>query len=315
MNQRSSLFRLACTLVLPLVAAVACSSSSSDSNEDVSADQAATNAANAICDALQKCSPLLVQISYGDVATCKTRSKLGLQPALTANGTSLTASSLASCAQDLANATCDQLTTRDLPESCRTKPGTLQDGAACGADQQCQNRLCRKQAGTACGACSKLGASGTDCKINEECEFGLGCAGGKCAPFKGAGEKCDATNRCKPTLTCQSGTCGTPAGVDATCSSPGLESECDLAKGVACGVDKKCTQIQFVGPGQPCGLVEGKFVSCGGAGRCTALTGGGTCQAPAADGSACDDANGPLCVAPARCIGKVCKLDDPSTCK
>ncbi|WP_394832878.1 hypothetical protein LVJ94_40890 [Pendulispora rubella] len=315
MNHRSSLLGLACTLVLPLFAVAACSSSS-DSNDGVSADQAATDAASAICDALQKCSPVVIQVAYGDVATCKTRQKLGVLPALSANGTSLTPSGLAACARDLQGASCDQVTSRNIPESCRTKPGKLADGAACGSDQQCQNRLCRKEVSSSCGVCSKLGAAGDTCRINEDCDFGLGCNNGKCRAFQATSQTCNADQRCNPTTACKSGTCGTPAEAGQDCTAVGLESECYAAKGLACGLSNKCIQVQFVAPGQACGVVGGNFVSCAGGGRCTAPTSQGTCAAPAADGSPCeDDVDGPGCVAPARCIGKVCKLDDPAACK
>jgi len=308
------LFGLACSFALPLFAAVACSSSSS--NDDVSADQAATDASSALCEALQKCAPLLVQITYGDVDACKSRSKVGFQPALSANGTSLTASQLESCAQDLGGATCEKLVGHDLPASCQTKPGTLTDGAACGTDQQCQNRLCRKDATAACGTCSKLGAAGDACTANEECDYGLGCTSGVCSAFVTAGNPCDTNHACNPTLVCKSGTCGTPGEAGEACEPPtSLASTCNLVEGLFCGANRICAQLQYAGPGEPCGLVDGRGVGCSGAGTCR-TTGGlsGTCQAPAADGSACS-ATGPSCTSPARCVGNVCKIDDPTACK
>ena len=65
------------------------------------------------------------------------------------------------------------------------------------------------------------------------------------------------------------------------------------------------------------GIVNGGFAVCSGAGHCRVPTGtfSGMCIAPAADGAACDAANGPGCTSPATCTNGSCKLPDPANCK
>lgn len=295
------------------VFAIACSSSSSSS---VSNDQAATDIAGAFCDATNKCSSLYIQISYGDVATCKTRFKLAVAPTLTANGTGATTSQYEACTADLAGASCDDLLARNLPQSCQTVAGTLADGAACGADAQCKGRLCRLADNSNCGACSSVVAAGGACTDSNQCDKALVCANSLCVAYGAAGASCDTNHPCKPTLSCTGGTCAVPGEAGATCPGIGTAG-CDLLKGFFCNQQSVCATIGVSNAGGQCGLVNGVYTTCSGGGLCKGAVGltPGTCVAPAADGATCDDANGPPCLAPASCTGGVCKVSDPSSCK
>lgn len=304
----SAVFLSSTTLVL------ACSSSSGGGSS-VSADQASTDVSKSFCTQFNSCAPLFVQVAYGTESSCETRFKLSVLPTLSANGTGATPAQYESCATDIAKATCDDLLTRNYPASCQTAAGTLADGAACGDDAQCKDKLCRKGAGQTCGACSSLGAAGGACTGDSDCAYGLNCTNSVCSAYAAAGAACDATHTCDPTLTCSNGTCATVAEAGGTCAGLG-QGGCDNLKGLYCTAAKVCAQAGIANAGQPCGLVSNVYTVCGAAGYCKTATGSttGTCEAAAADGAACDTVNGPQCTSPAICTSGVCKISDPSTC-
>jgi hypothetical protein len=292
---------------------LACSSSNSSSS--VSADQASTDVATAFCNQYNSCAPPFVQVTYGDIATCQARFKLAVAPTLAAKGTGATPAQYESCATALASASCDDLLSRNLPTSCQTVAGTLANGAACGEDSQCTGKYCNTGTST-CGACSTVAAAGSACTSDNGCDYGLSCQNSVCTAYGASGATCDATHACKATLACVNGTCATPLEAGAACPTIG-GAGCDTLKGLYCNTNKVCATYSFANAGQPCGLVSAQnYVVCSGGGFCKgagALT-PGTCEAPAADGAACDAVAGPTCLSPAICTSGVCKLDDPSTC-
>lgn len=300
------------------IALVACSGE--DGSASVSPDAACSDAAKAYCAKVDECAPFFMKIGFGDVATCEKRLLLNCVPNFSANGTSATPSALAQCATDVKATACDDLVGRKLPASCKTEAGQLGDGTPCGTDAQCSGRLCRQSAGNTCGACSTIGAGGAACERNEDCDVELGCANKKCVPFAKAGEACNATTPCLPTLGCKGGTCAAPLAAGAACEGPADQSTnpCDGAKGFYCHpITKVCTSVVTAGPGAACGFIDNGVVVCTGSAHCktTPPAVQGTCLAAAADGATCDDDSGPKCTAPARCVGGLCKISDPSTCK
>jgi hypothetical protein len=103
-------------------------------------------------------------------------------------------------------------------------------------------------------------------------------------------------------------------------------SACNRTFGLWCNTTSKtCTSITFVASGA-CGEgTDGNLTDCSGGGECFGATFGmmpvmGSCTAPAADGAACDTANGPPCKAPARCVtaagatAGTCTLADATKC-
>lgn len=298
------------------VFAIACSSSSGSS---VSDDQAAADVAKAFCQKFQSCAPLFVQASYGDEATCEARFKLAVAPSLSANGTGATSGQYESCSADIGGASCDDVFSRNFPQSCRTVAGSLADGTACGADAQCKGKLCRLADNSSCGACSSIGAGGAACENDNQCDYGLTCANKVCVQYGAAGASCDATaHPCKPTLSCNNGTCATPGEAGAACAGLGMGG-CDTLKGLFCNAAKVCATFGTASAGGACGydVAAGTYTVCTGSGTCKVAAGKstGTCTAPAADGAACDAVNGPGCTPPATCSGGVCKIADPTTCK
>lgn len=300
------------------VALVACSGD--DAGASISADAACDDATKAICSKIDECAPFFVKLGFGDVATCEQRFRMNCVPNFSAPGTSATPSRVSQCATDVKTQSCDDILGRKLPAACQTQPGTLADGAPCGTDAQCKGKLCRQSTAGSCGACSTIGGGGAACERDEDCDSELGCADKKCVAFAKAGSPCSATQPCLRTLACNKGTCAQPLAAGAACDGPADQSQnpCDGAKGFYCHPQTKvCTAVGTAAPGAACGFIANGIVICTGGGHCKtqppALE--GTCLAPAADGATCDETSGPKCVAPARCVGGVCKISDPSTCR
>lgn len=300
------------------IALVACSGD--DGSASISADAACEDASKAYCAKIDECAPFFVKLAFGDVATCVSRFEIICVPGFSANGTTATPSRLSQCATEAKTLTCDEVLGRKLPLSCRTEPGSLADGAPCGVDAQCKGKLCRLSTGNVCGACSTVGGGGAACERDEDCDSELGCADKKCVTFAKAGSPCSATQPCLRSLACNKGTCAAPLAAGAACE-PSLDQSqnpCDGAKGFFChGGTKVCTSVGTAAAGGECGFIDNGIVLCTAGADCktTPPAVSGTCQAAAADGATCDDTKGPKCLAPARCVGGVCKISDPASCK
>lgn len=304
-----------------LVALLACSGSSSSSS-GATPDQACSDYAQLLCDKLNTCAPYFLQGAYGDMATCVARAKIDCVPSFSANGTSATPDAVETCIGDAKNASCDDLIARKGPPSCNTKPGQLADGAVCGTDAQCKGALCRFADTGTCGACSSPGGAGAACARDGDCADGqsLRCVAKKCVTSAGAGADCSAEQPCLPSLACTGGKCATPLAAGAACQFKIGENPCDTEKGYYCNPKTNvCAQIVTAAAGAQCGYFNDALVSCTGGSICRGADPTkqqpGTCQAPAADGAACNDATGPSCLAPARCLSGVCTVTDPTSCK
>jgi hypothetical protein len=236
----------------------------------------------------------------------------------TAYGTSATPERASRCATDAKSASCEDILGRTPPESCRTTAGTLADGAVCGHDAQCKNKLCRVASGSSCGACSSLGETGGTCARAEDCAYGLTCVDKACVGYAKAGSTCTAKQPCLPTLACVNGTCAAPLAAGAACTFEAGQNPCDAVKGFYCHPkDKVCAAIGAAPAGGRCELSLDRITTCTGAAECKIPAGSttGPCVAPAADGAACNEATGPKCLAPARCTNGVCTITDPATCR
>jgi hypothetical protein len=295
---------------------IACSGNDGDAS--ISPETACSDAASALCDKVQECAPFFSTALFADRAACVARFKINCATSFTATGTSATPARAAQCATDARGATCEDILGRTPPDSCRTVAGTLADGAVCGHDAQCANKLCRIPGGSACGACSSLGIAGGACNQQEDCDYGLTCVSNKCIAYAKAGTACSATQPCLPTLGCNNGTCGPPLAAGAACTFKVGENPCDAVKSFYCHPkDKVCAQIGTAPPGGQCEFSLDKITTCTGGAECKIGAGSttGPCVAAASDGATCNDTNGPKCLAPARCSGGVCTITDPATCK
>jgi hypothetical protein len=316
--------RAAILSVLTLGLAALAGQGCSGSTASVSADQACTDAANALCAKLNMCSALFVQIVFGDVSTCVSRSHAPCASGLSAHGTGASPSTLEACAQAIPGASCTDVLSHNTPAACKPLMGQLANGTACGDSSQCQSGYCNQGTGigqkSTCGVCGTQAAAGGACKVDDDCPYGAKCNTAQvCVTLGAAGATCDGTHPCQGTLACKGGTCATPDAAGQACTVDASGQSCDTNQGQFCNLTNKvCQMIGTAGPGQPCGFVSGGLVACTGAGLCkTSSTPGtsGTCLAPAADGASCDPLMGPSCLPPALCTGGKCTLADPSSCK
>lgn len=270
--------------------------------------------ATALCNKLNQCSPLGLQLTYGDVTTCVSRAATSCKDGTTAPGASVSPAQFAACAAAFSSLDCSQWVHGvTMPSACII-PGSLADGKPCGSADQCKSGFCSVSTGI-CGACAEPVGAGQKCTSNAGCTSGLVCnSSGQCAQPVAAGGSCTTLADCDTGLVCASSKCVQPLAAGKACTG----GDCDHLAGAFCNPSSKvCETIQAADAGKPCGLVSGAFVLCSAGGHCTIPTGQtqGTCLAHAADGASCDIQNGPNCLQPALCVNKQCTLGDPSSCK
>lgn len=290
------------------------SSSSGSSGSDVTIDEACAAYASAGCAKFNSCSPGLFTVQYGDVATCEARIGILCPKSASAPGSNTAPKHWQDCADVAPSLTCEEVFSRSIPEECQPTPGSLADGSACGIDSQCMNAYCKVPPGDVCGVCGARAATGGACMQPDDCDFGHQCAQNKCVKPAELGATCDDATPCLVTLACSGGKCSKAAAAGEACDP--VEQNCSRVDGLGCNKNGVCQKIKFAGPGEVCGMSAGDFIVCSGNGTCK--TGGnpaGTCLAPAKDGQACNEADGPKCIAGARCSSGLCKLIDPAACK
>jgi hypothetical protein len=292
-------------------------------------DQACTTSAAAQCAKVQSCNPASLEASYGDLATCQARVKLGCMTSLMAPDTGNTAERTTACAQAYATYACDDYRNHvNIPDACLQATGARADGAGCVYAAQCGSGFCAIQPGDTCGVCQIAPSIGDACDNLTSCGQGLICASDSqtCVTYAASGDTCGYGAPCGAGLSCVapggSGTDGVcePAGVKvgATCDgSRKTGPSCDSALELYCdGVTKRCASTQYESSGT-CGYdaTSGSYTSCS-AGSCQS----GACVARASDGMECDPSLGTAaCVSPARCTNDVtttstCQLPAPDSC-
>jgi hypothetical protein len=179
-----------------------------------------------------------------------------------------------------------------------------------------------------CAATPGVGAS---C-ANNACGPGLLCnaLSLECVTPAGAGGSCNDNSACGPGLTCIGNTATTlgtchplVSTVGGSCSLADGGSRCDGRQGLYCNVveGRVCAPAAIANATQECGTVDGGAVDCVADSVCQKTSGSvtGTCIAPAAEGTACDTANGPICATPSRCVLStdttgICQTTVPLTC-
>ena len=288
----------------------------------LTADQACASVDTALCAKLDSCAQLLVQAQYGDAATCADRLKLQCVPALAAPGSSQTPTTLDACAKSVAGVSCADLTANVSTDACKVKPGKVDNGKACGVDAQCVSTACIIDYTTGCGVCGARVASGGACGGAGQgpCDYGTKCIGAVCKKPGVAGDKCTDANDCGYELACKAGACALsdPAGTPCTPTAKAEVDTCDRVKGVYCQpTSKLCAAFKTAKVGETCGYdtASGNYTVCVGASYCKPGANPllGICRATVADGASC--APGEQCQPPALCLGAVCKIIDPSSCK
>jgi hypothetical protein len=279
-------------------------------------DEGCDQEAKALCDSLNGCAPIALQVYYGDEATCIARASLSCKTDQSVGGITRTADDLSSCARALATASCADLLADNYPAACQMNPGTVVNGAACGSDWQCGSSFCNKT--TMCGVCSPRAAVGGDCTADDGCAQELVCANKKCAKPAGPGEDCNLPGQpCRSDLYCPtsngSAKCAAKVGAGGACADS--DQACDLVKGVFCNpIDHTCETLSVAKGGDACGLAM-KTICVGFIAPCSNFLTSGVCANPAQDGEACG-MGGKVCVPPATCDPNmnVCRLPSAPDC-
>jgi hypothetical protein len=291
----------------------------SSTSSGPSADSACTQIAGARCERIGICSMDAVKVRFGDVATCEAAEKAACMNSLASTSTAATPATTIACAGALPSVDCADYNDNILPTACQSPAGKVASGGTCAFNAQCQSQFCGIDKNALCGVCQ------TQPKLNDSCANLTNCGPGLECVNKGAvcaseatklGDMCSAAAPCGSGFSCVGAKAATAtvAAVDGTCqqavqtAGPACDSKrksgasCDSTKGLACdATGLTCIAIVVASAGQPC---DGNLTVCSSAATCMIPTGAtaGTCIAAAADGAACDTANGPNCLALSRCI-------------
>lgn len=288
--------------------------------EKITRQQACRELARAYCEKLAQCSPFLMARWYPDTAGCEGVFVPQCQVFLDAAGSQVTSEDLSVCAGLYSSLSCYGYQSAakgfaaDPARLCSLPAGTVATGKPCGADVQCQGRLCAGK-NFGCGACSVLGRRGAFCTSDWECQKGLACSAAKgprtCLPFLEVKAVCGTgTAPCHPTLACRQGICATPAKENEPCD-PGSQ-DCDALRGLWCSETGRCAAPIFAALGERCENPAFENALCGAGTYCDSAQ--KKCQPSGAAHALCDDNRGPRCVAGFGCIDQKCGLYDPNTC-
>jgi hypothetical protein len=280
-------------------------------------EQACEHDATTYCSKSVACSAFSFQSFWGDMDTCRARDRLWCTGALAVTDTGYTPDFIVACADAVNAQSCDDFNAGVVPDVCKPRPGTHAEGTACSNGAQCQTFFCKIPAGSSCGVCTAKTPIGGACATTSECVAGSRCRVQKCVPEVAEGAMCGGgVAVCAIPNTCLNSTCVKPLPVGAACD-PGLDA-CDYGTfGAICDPQSNTCKalVKLAQPGQPCGTIDGVQTDCAAFGTCQyttpdALT--GTCRAPAADGTPCDDMSS-FCLWPAACTDGVCKVPGASS--
>ena len=262
-------------------------------------------AASRFCRKMLDCAPLFLEIAWKDLATCASRMTLDCESDVLARDSGLTLESVETCVRALDTTSCSDFFWRKI-DACWAR-GARADGDRCGSHKQCSSGYCAFQG--ECGYCAPPGGVGQRCPRAEACLPGLQCLGACVLPTK-QDEPCNTQSPCDLDLYCKDGRCQPAGEVGQDCTG----NSCSYWKGLFCDPSTgKCETYQRAGPGEPCGVVAGKYAVCVPGDRCSGATqtGTGTCVGLVADGDPCADRN---CLYPARCANSICRLPDNARC-
>jgi hypothetical protein len=284
--------------------------------------------AQAACDKYKDCYPSALALSFPSMTSCLARYKQQCLLYASLSGSKRTTTDIQRCASLMTTLTCIQYADQAsyIGTACSVT-GTLANGTACGASDQCTSGYCNLNYTTGCGVCASYVKVGAVCDFttgSPTCEPGAGCVGPAgsrtCQKLAALGAACNAVSgpSCLPMLACRGGVCAASRAAGDTCD-PTIAYDCDYTKDLNCnGTTKKCEKIySYLAAGASCGsATSAPYPVCAAGSRCSSTTGTGTCVAPAADGAACVDSPGtPGCLWPAQCKSGTCQLPSPASCK
>jgi len=251
---------------------------------------------------LARCSPLLLQMLYGTQAVAQQRLRLLCRYAELA-GSNFPPRPVERCLEATRALSCDDFFDNRTPSACQA-PGDYQAGTRCISGDQCQTQFCDlTNPDGPCGRCATLPGNNEPCRQGRFCRPGLLCSeAGTCAQPGDVGDLCSDEEPCRQILTCINASCSRKQAPGALCSG---RVDCDETNGSVCNPNTfEC--IAYTA-GSTCGVAtNGAATFCQAAGTCNSAQ--GTCTPPAADGAACNDMTGPLCMLPATCLGGFCRL-------
>jgi hypothetical protein len=249
-------------------------------------DDACKSLAAAVCGQISSCSSFLIELTYGDQATCETRIAARCDDPTKLEASNVTAADIAACAAVYEGRTCADLFDPG-PDECRV-PGDKDDGAPCATAAECKGNVCEAEAEGSCGTCATPLAQGTTCGADTTvCDAGLYCnpSSGVCEKPAALDEACGDQKVCEGGLSCNSGKCGPLLGAGADCSAGGT---CDFAEGLICfALDNTCTKVNLAKVDELCGLDPdtGDLYVCEADAKCDA--GSETCVPRPLEGEAC----------------------------
>lgn len=290
----------------------------------ITADQACDHLATALCAQLESCGPLLVDLAYGEVTTCRTVLMSSCVEALALPDTAKTPDWTDECAEALETWTCEDLLTRKTPSACLPPPGPRTDGTLCGEDGQCASGYCGLVPDELCGRCRSRAPQGAACMSDDDCDMGMMCTVDEvCAPYAPQGAPCSDDQPCAPWLSCSTTPpppgqrrCVEVAGAGQPCDSEGNgRPHCDLLNGYFCnGVTHVCQSFELASPGDTCGVLLDGYGLCVGGSFCDLLGLTGTCLAPGEAGDPCSVEEGPWCQPGLGCAEDACHAYEPQSC-
>jgi hypothetical protein len=304
----------------------ACNGSNSGNGGTAAVSGACGNLISAYCNKINDCSPSTITDEFGDLATCVSRTSLSCAGFDQLPGTSWTSDKIEGCTAVISTSSCQDLSAGISSDACKSGPGSLPNGSACGDNAQCAGGRCNKNTASDggfstqtsfCGKCetttpSTCGDAGA-CVSPQRCSYDSVARASRCVTPVGEGAACDTGIPCNTGLTCKNAVCVKRMGKDAPCET---SSDCDSTLGLSC-IEKTCQPPTHVGPGQACASPSPR---CSAGSDCIysfSSDGGSTsvCVTRAADNAACDESKGPRCTSPARCLNGVCTLPDYAQCK
>ena len=314
-----------------VVVSAACSNSSSSAN--VTPAQACADLAAVRCQKMQECNPQGIVNTYGDLATCESRQSATCVTNLSAPQTANTPGHTEDCSTALPATSCSDFELGNVPPACQPPVGPRDAGSPCAVSGQCATAYCLVPKTASCGTCAPSPVVGASC-VNNACGPGLVCDAKTlfCEVPIGAGGACDDNSACAPGLTCigntntLDGKCVALAtAVGASCDLTDGGTRCDGRLGLYCNVPqgRVCAQVANAAATFACGTIDGGVIDCTAGAFCQkpGSARAGICVAPAADGTGCDESNGPTCSTPSRCVLSsvggttgTCVTTDPATC-
>jgi hypothetical protein len=280
---------------------------------------------------LSMCEPGTFQDRYGSESTCQSRVAANCEDSLGAPGTGATTTTETACTSALQSLSCTDVLAGTDPTACQPPVGTVAMGQPCSFNGQCTTQYCLVALGSICGTCQAAPQPGAACSVNG-CAEGQVCvaSSGTCqTAVTAVGATCSATSPCGPglacvtvrtTMSCQA--LGAAVGV-ACAARNDLLPDCDHRLGLTCDTGShKCVQDTYATAGNACGPTDGGYVDCENGGACNTTGAGtdGTCEAPAADGAACDPSGAAPCLVPAVCVTMTgssvgtCELQNGASC-